>query len=431
MSTPSRNNRWRFARLAAVAVLALACAAPAKAAPLDDFFTAHPRFAILPAPYFDPDRTTAAYADVHLAATAFVPAGTPWYATLSFESDHGEGYMRFPDEGTTTASGWNAFLPLGDRRIENATLSICTETPTALTEVGDIQLSVHRTRFSSLYRRGQRARQCSWRWGEDGAWLVVLQQRYAPDFYRSATPTLYLGGDFHYERVEDLVRFLRTHGVDALGYKPDYARAMSLLQMAQTDWPDVRQYLNLTGTHNTRLVGLCLGGLIARGLAHVSQPEDRVLSVTTIGTPNRGSLMAELYNRMDWLQSLNRVIVGEAGSHPYQDAQDAVQAFNQAIGPCPVPLSSVTLDAAGHRLDPRYWLMDGPLRWVTGFEAHQNPSNLHTDGLILSEDQPIGRSLGVWNTDHAGMINEGRASEYFDAYEAHLKLVQTLEQEAK
>lgn len=417
----------RFARVLAASATLLACQAPAFATPLTDFFATHPRFAILPAPYFEPALTPDAYADIHLAANAFVPPGTPWYATLTLGSGENFGRVRFPAEGTTRASGWNAFLPLGDRAINQATLSLVVETPGQLDEVMHLDVPMRATRFSSLYRRGDRAKQCSWRWGEDGGWVVVLQQRYAPDFYRVPTPVTYLGGDFHYERIEDLVRFLRTHGVDALGYKPDYTRPLGLMQMAEADWPNLATYLKLTHAPRTHLVGLCLGGLVARGLAHVAG-DRRILSVTTVGTPNRGSEMAEFYNRTPWLQTLDRVLANDMTAHPYQDAQDAVAAFNRALGPSAVPLDSITLDAAGHRLDERYDLVDGPLRLLTAIETGRNPDSVHTDGLILSRGQAIGRSLGVWHTDHAGMINEGRASEYFDAYSAHLRLVTALDQ---
>ena len=37
-----------------------------------------------------------------------------------------------------------------------------------------------------------------------------------------------------------------------------------------------------------------------------------------------------------------------------------------------------------------------------------------------------GDRVVTWKTDHAGMINDGRASTYFDAYDAHLRLVESL-----
>jgi hypothetical protein len=93
-------------------------------------------------------------------------------------------------------------------------------------------------------------------------------------------------------------------------------------------------------------------------------------------------------------------------------------AFNRQVGD--VKFRGVVLDAHDRPLDRRYDVTATALRWLEG-------PGVHTDGLILSEGQAFGKPLAVWNTDHAGMINDGLAGTYFDAYAAHAKLLEGLE----
>jgi hypothetical protein len=143
----------------------------------------------------------------------------------------------------------------------------------------------------------------------------------------------------------------------------------------------------------------------------------QVASVTTVGAPHTGSRLADVYNAVGVLPALHRLVTGDPRIHKYKDAHQDMVAFNAACG---VKFRGVELDAQGRPLDRRYDVTATALRWLEG-------PRVHTDGLILSEGQAFGKPFAVWNTDHAGMINDGLAGTYFDAYAAHAKLLEGLE----
>lgn len=418
-----------------VSTLVAACswAAPARAAdaPLDAFFAGHPCYEVLPAPYFESDLHDASWAEVGLNARSFLGAGVAWHAEL----DTGI-VRRFPAQGTTSAKGWNTFVALGESPVAHAELRLYAHEHG--TERLAARIALPRLvpeRFVSTYVRGPFARQLSPIWGEDGAWLVLLQGRYKPAFWRHAEPVLYVGGDFNYRRIEGVVRFLRTHGVNALGYKPDYDRnqAESFLDMAQADLADIRSLITLAaGGRPTDVVGMCVGGLYARGLAYAERRVARpakplVASVTTVGTPHQGSELADIYNSVGVLPLLHRFVTGGAAIHKYKDSRLDVQRLDRVVGTIPeVPTGSVVLDPAGHPLDPRYLATAWPLRWLVAAETGVRPETVGTDGLITVAGQSFGKPMATWTTDHAGMINDGFASTYFDAYSAHLRLIDAL-----
>ena len=272
-------------------------------------------------------------------------------------------------------------------------------------------------------------------WGEDGCWLVLLQLRHPPEFWRRTAPVLYVGGDFNFQRIEGVVRYLRVHGVNALGYKPDYDRDPDerFMDMARADLPAIREFLRLAaGGRSTDVIGMCVGGLHARGLAWAERRELKpdhplVASVTSVGTPHTGSELADIYNAIELLPAMHRVLTGDARIHKYKDSRADVAVFDGIVGPLPeVPHGSVVLDPQGERPDPRYDSTDWPLRLLVAWETGVPPEQVGTDGLITVSSQRHGDRIVTWKTDHAGMINDGRAATYFDAYTAHLRLVESL-----
>ena len=155
-------------------------------------------------------------------------------------------------------------------------------------------------------------------------------------------------------------------------------------------------------------LGLCLGGLHLRAMANAAAGHEPFLSLTTVGTPNRGSELADAYN-------------GLRLGHRFKDARADVACFN-ALPQSGLPVRSVVLQAS-HALDVRYMLTAPLQQALHGAETHAWPWQVPTDGLLLAEDQALGEVAAVWDTDHAGMINEGRAASYFDAYAAYEALL--------
>jgi pimeloyl-ACP methyl ester carboxylesterase len=374
-------------------------AVPPSLPPVSAFLAAHPRYAVLPQPYFEAGTSRSSFLDVDLKPEAFLGAGHLWSVELDAGSVH-----RSVQSSAPRCTFFLGFEPRDkvELRLFDAERQLRAR----------FTLPIRPQRFTSLYQVGPYTRQVSRAWGEDGLSMVVIQGQYKPDFERLKQPVVYVGGDFNYQRIENLVKYFRTHGVDAYGYKPDYDRdpGESLLQMGQRDALDVDQ---LVGGRKAHLVGLCLGGILARAMAS----RHDFASVTTVGTPHTGSRLADVYNGIPALPMLHRFVTGDPRIHKYKDAHTDMVAFNAA---CDVKFRGVVLDAHDRPLDRRYDVTVTALRCLEG-------ANVHTDGLILSEGQAFGKPLAVWNTDHAGMINDGLAGTYFDAYAAHAKLLEGLE----
>ncbi|MFP5501330.1 MAG: hypothetical protein ACLGIN_02500, partial [Candidatus Sericytochromatia bacterium] len=307
---------FRLPLLAALVALSTLCPAPAAhaAPPLTAFLEAQPRAAVLPAPYFEPAIAPESFLELEVSPYHFLPPGTPWRA----EVDTGTVTRRAP----STADRWSAFLPLGEAAIEKAELRLY-----AIERSGVERLAarvaiptIRPDRFNAIYQRGPRSRQRSSAWGEEGIWLVLIQQRHAPRFWRVETPVLYLGGDFLYQKIEHVVRSLRVHGVNALGYKPDYGRDQDepVLALARSDAPTVRRLLDLAAPgQKAHLVGMCLGGLHGRAL--VQADPARYLSLAGVASPHGGSELADLYNA-HWLWPfLHRFTTGDPSLHQYKD----------------------------------------------------------------------------------------------------------------
>lgn len=424
--------------LTSLACVSLMCGLAAAPAPVQaatatvtDFLQANPRYAVLPAPYFESRATEASYLDVELRPFSFMPRSASWFA----EIDTGT-VQRIPARGVSKARQWQGFLPLGSAPVTRAEVRLYQTDETGSHLVARIPMPALRpTRFMSHYQRGPRGRQVSTQWGEDGVWMVLIQGRHAPDFWRVPEPVVYLGGDFLYQRVEGLVRYLRTHGVNAYGFKPDFSRDAdeSLLAMTRTDWPAMDDFLAHIGQGRpAHLVGLCIGGIHARGLAYRETELEparrrRIRTVTSVGAPHDGSELADLYNAVDLIPQAHRLLTGDPQVHKYKDARHDMADFNRRIPPpADVPHLSVVIKAGPRGVDPRYDQSEWALRQLRARETGGDPRHVETDGLILVEGQAFGEVVTTWESDHAGMINDGRSSTYFDAYRAHLDLVEHL-----
>lgn len=150
-------------------------------------------------------------------------------------------------------------------------------------------------------------------------------------------------------------------------------------------------------TEPVHLIAHSLGGLDARYLISRLGMAERVLSLTTLGTPHRGTAFA------DWavgkLERLVRPALGFLGV-PMQAFYDltttACAAFNAATPDAPgVRYFSVAGRHDGSVLDPG-WLL--PYNIVLQAEGPN-------DGVVSQASARYGEAEEVWDGDHFSLVN--------------------------
>jgi triacylglycerol lipase len=145
------------------------------------------------------------------------------------------------------------------------------------------------------------------------------------------------------------------------------------------------------------LIGHSMGGLDARYMISCLGMADRVLSLTTIGTPHRGTAFA------DWgVRKLAKLIVPffEKLCVPYQAFFDLTTAncrdFNEKVPDAPaVRYFSVAGKHQGTWLSPEWEL---PHRIVTRVEGDN-------DGIVSVTSANYGESCDIWPGDHISLVN--------------------------
>ena len=165
------------------------------------------------------------------------------------------------------------------------------------------------------------------------------------------------------------------------------------------------------GGRPVHVIGHSLGGLDARFMISRLGMDRQVRSLTTVGTPHRGSALA------DWmLRRFGRVVrpvlrnAGVPDGAFFDLTTDACRRFNEAVPDAPgVRYSSV----AG--VCPRAWL--GPEwrfpAWVVGRAEGPN------DGAVSLASARWGERTDVWDGDHLNLVNwpnrlMRRAGEWHD-----------------
>jgi triacylglycerol lipase len=145
------------------------------------------------------------------------------------------------------------------------------------------------------------------------------------------------------------------------------------------------------------LVAHSMGGLDSRYLISRLGMANRVLTLTTIGTPHRGTAFA------DWgihrLEGVLRPFLGMFGI-PYQAFYDlttaSCRAFNEQVPDAPnVRYFSIAGRHDGHWLSPEWKL---PQRVVTKAEGPN-------DGVVSLTSATYGETCEVWEGDHLSLVN--------------------------
>jgi triacylglycerol lipase len=150
-------------------------------------------------------------------------------------------------------------------------------------------------------------------------------------------------------------------------------------------------------TTPVHLLAHSMGGLDARYMISRLGMAPNVLTLTTLGTPHRGTAFA------DWgTQRLARLVrpVLEFLGMPYEAFYDLTrprcQAFNAATPDAPnVRYFSVAARQDGNMLSPE-WLL--PYHIVHTLEGPN-------DGVVAVESARYGEHLEVWDGDHLSLVN--------------------------
>jgi triacylglycerol lipase len=145
------------------------------------------------------------------------------------------------------------------------------------------------------------------------------------------------------------------------------------------------------------ILGHSMGGLDARYMISRLDMGGRVLSLTTLGTPHRGTTFA------DWgIRRLERLVkpllrmIGLPTQGFYDLTTERCQAFNAEVPDVPgVRYFSVAGRHDGHFLSPE-WLL--PYNIVLDKEGPN-------DGVVSLASASYGESVDVWEADHLNLVN--------------------------
>ncbi len=145
------------------------------------------------------------------------------------------------------------------------------------------------------------------------------------------------------------------------------------------------------------IIGHSMGGLDARYLISRLGMAHRVLSLTTLGTPHRGSAFA------DWALSRFARLIGPMFDnlgiprHAFDDLTVAhCKQFNDETPDAPgVRYFSVAGHHRTHWSNPA-WQLTSPI--VTGAEGPN-------DGVVSLSSAKWGESCDVWDADHMNLVN--------------------------
>jgi triacylglycerol lipase len=212
--------------------------------------------------------------------------------------------------------------------------------------------------------------------------------------------------------------FLRAAGNCVL--VPQVAPTASVAERAT----DLKAYLDREAPGEAvHLVAHSMGGLDARYLISRLGTADRVLTLTTLGTPHRGTAFA------DWgihrLECLAKPLLDAVGI-PYQAFYDLTtakcRAFNEAVPDAPgVRYFSVAGRFDGHWSKPEWQV---PQRIVTQAEGPN-------DGIVSVASATYGEGVEVWDGDHLSLVNwtNPLSQAHHDRTSAYADLVRRLKDE--
>ena len=151
------------------------------------------------------------------------------------------------------------------------------------------------------------------------------------------------------------------------------------------------------GTEQVHVIGHSMGGLDARYMISRLGMENQVLTLTTVGTPHRGTAFA------DWgVKKFSRLLrpLLRFFHLPHQAFFDLMtescQQFNEEVPDAPgVRYFSVAGNYDNALLGPEYWF---PARIVREAEGEN-------DGVVSVASATYGESTEIWHADHLNLVN--------------------------
>lgn len=161
---------------------------------------------------------------------------------------------------------------------------------------------------------------------------------------------------------------------------------------------DLKRFLDreLPG-RRVHLIGHSMGGLDARYLTSRLGMEDRVLSVTTVGTPHRGTAFADWgWRRLSGLIVPFLRLVGIPHQAFIDLRTDTCARFNEDTPDVPgVRYASVAGACSRPWLGPEWWLPAGIVNRAEGAN----------DGVVSVASARWGEHAEVWDGDHLNLVN--------------------------
>jgi triacylglycerol lipase len=145
------------------------------------------------------------------------------------------------------------------------------------------------------------------------------------------------------------------------------------------------------------LIAHSMGGLDSRYMISCLGMAERVLSLTTIGTPHRGSSFADWgINRLERIVKPALDLIGLPYQGFYDLTRTRCQAFNETVVDAPgVRYFSVAGRHDGHYLHAGWLLPYGIVKAAEG----------DNDGIVSVESARYGEQLDLWEGDHLSLVN--------------------------
>ena len=161
---------------------------------------------------------------------------------------------------------------------------------------------------------------------------------------------------------------------------------------------ELKEFILKNSPHEpVHVFGHSMGGLDSRYMISCLDMSDKVLTLTTLGTPHRGTSFA------DWgVSTLGRVVrpmldmLGMPSQAFYDLTRASCKVFNEKVKDAPgVRYFSVAGRHDGHLLHPEWLLSHGIIMKEEG----------ENDGLVSVASASYGEQFDLWEADHAQLVN--------------------------